>query len=170
MKLHEDIDHLPHNNHAIFFYGSVFSQWARSSFVLHGTKYSCAEQYMMACKARLFGDQEALRKIMASHDPSVQKAIGRQVKGFNAEAWEKVAKKLVTEANVAKFSQNEQLKEILLSTGEMMIVEASPTDCIWGIGLDQTDPRIFDLNSWRGHNWLGLCIMEARDIIRGRKQ
>ena len=170
MRLHEDIEYLPHNDHVIFFYGSVFSQWAYGPFVLHGTTYNCAEQYMMACKARLFGDTDALEKIMATDSPSEQKALGRQVRGFKVDVWEKVAKKYVTEANVAKFSQNEEFKKILLSTGERMIVEASPVDRIWGIGLDSSDPAVFDLNRWRGHNWLGLCIMEARDIIRGRKQ
>jgi ribA/ribD-fused uncharacterized protein len=165
-KLHRFIEDLPHNDTAVFFYGSLFSQWAHSPFKIDGVEYSCAEQYMMAMKAKHFGDKESLSKIMAAENPAVQKAIGRQVKNFNAKEWSRVARSYVLRGTKAKFDAHPVMKEALLSTGERMIVEASPTDCIWGIGLPLQSRDIFDLNKWRGSNWLGLCIMEVRKMYQ----
>lgn len=151
----------------VFFWGGPFSQWFRQSFILHGTEYNCAEQYMMAMKAQVFNDQEALEKIMKSKDPREQKAFGRKVKGFDAEQWNAVCKKFVYEANYAKFGNNPYMKKILLDTGDKEIVEASPYDTIWGIGLSETDPDRFDKTKWRGTNWLGEVLMQVRNDLRG---
>jgi ribA/ribD-fused uncharacterized protein len=149
----------------VFFYGGPFSQWYQSTFEVDGVKYNCAEQYMMAQKALLFGDDEAHRKIMKSHSPSDQKATGRKVKNFNADKWNLVAKAVTYRANLAKFS-TPYLAKYLLETGDREIVEASPTDCIWGIGLSETNPDRLDKTKWRGTNWLGEIIMQVRDTLR----
>ena len=152
----------------VFFYGGPFSQWYRSYFEVEGTGYNCAEQYMMAQKALLFGDEEARQKIMATRDPSVQKATGRTVKNFDADKWNKVAKALVYRANLAKFSEP-RLKQFILETGSKEIVEASATDRIWGIGMSESDPDRFNKSKWRGTNWLGEVLMQVRDTLRNEK-
>ena len=151
----------------VFFYGGPFSQWYRSVFEVDGTKYNCAEQYMMAQKAKLFWDEEAYAKIMKSHDPSTQKATGRQVKNFDVAKWSAVSRDFVYKANLAKFSEP-SLKKVLLETGDKEIVEASPTDKIWGIGLGEDDPRRFDKSQWQGLNWLGETIMKVRETLRNQ--
>jgi ribA/ribD-fused uncharacterized protein len=156
-------------DHFIFFYGGPFSQWYQSTFEINGTKYNCAEQYMMAQKAILFGDTEAYAKIMKSHDPSTQKATGRRVKNFDPQKWELVCRKIVYDANIAKFS-TPYLKEYLLATGDKEIVEASPVDKIWGIGLSESNPDRFDKSKWQGTNWLGIAIMEVREIFRKQNE
>jgi ribA/ribD-fused uncharacterized protein len=155
-------------NQFVFFYDGPFSQWYRSTFEVDGTEYNCAEQYMMAQKARLFDDEEALHKIMKSHSPSDQKATGRKVKNFDPDKWNKVAKALVYRANMAKFSEP-YLKEYILGTGNKEIVEASPTDRIWGIGMSESDPDRFDKSKWRGTNWLGEVLMQVRDTLRNQR-
>ena len=152
----------------IFFWGGPFSQWYKSDFEIGGVKYNCCEQYMMAQKAVLFGDDEAYKKVMATRDPSKQKAVGRTVRNFDAAKWNLVCRKVVYEGNLAKFS-DPTLKQILLSTGDKEIVEASPYDTIWGIGLGEGDPACLDKSKWRGTNWLGIAIMEVRDTFRKQK-
>lgn len=121
---------------------------------------------MMAGKARLFGDEEMLEKIMAASDPRTMKKLGRQVRGFDQAVWEQYKYALVLQGNVCKFSQNPALGQFLLSTGEQILVEASPYDRIWGIGLSATDPRAQDPRQWRGRNLLGFALTEVRDILR----
>lgn len=148
----------------VFFYGGVFSQWYAHDMEIDGVTYNCAEQYMMAMKAQTFGDTASLQKIMSTDDPSYQKALGRKVAGFDPDMWNCVAKNYVYKANLAKFSGD--LKQFLLETGDREIVEASPTDVIWGIGLGMNNPDIFDKNKWRGTNWLGECIMRVREDLK----
>jgi hypothetical protein len=147
------------------FYGGPFSQWYRSKFEIDGVIYNCAEQYMMAEKAKLFEDMDVHTKIMASTDPSEQKALGKQVKFFEVNRWNKVAKDIVYQANIAKFNQDPKLKTFILGTGDDTLVEASPTDKIWGIGLAQNDPRAQDPKQWQGTNWLGIVLMRVRKSI-----
>ena len=135
---------------------------------IDGVVYCTAEQYMMAMKADYFGDTASLAKIMATDNPSEQKAQGRMVKGFNAEAWNAVSRGFVYKANLVKFSGI--LKQQLMDTGDREIVEASPYDKIWGIGLGMSDNRILDKTKWQGTNWLGECIMNVRDSLRERSQ
>lgn len=150
----------------IFFYGSVFSQWADSLFEIDGIQYATAEQWMMAEKARTFNDEETLQKILFYPSPAVQKKLGRQVKNYNDEVWASKRFDAVVKGNYAKFSQNERLKKILLDTGNKILVEASPTDRIWGIGLSEYDIRCTDESKWRGQNLLGKALMEVRDMLR----
>lgn len=151
-------------NEFVFFYGGIYSQWYAYNMEVDGVMYNCAEQYMMAMKAKTFNDTASLQKIMSTDDPSYQKALGRKVAGFDPNVWNSVAKNHVIKANLAKFSGS--LKQQLLNTGDREIVEASPYDKIWGIGLGMTDARIFDKAKWQGTNWLGECIMEVRETFK----
>ena len=149
-----------------FFYGGPFSQWYPCTFNDGVLEYNCAEQYMMAEKAKLFGDHETFMKIMHSNHPREQKSLGRLVKNFNIEEWNRYARPIVVEGNYLKFSQNEDLKKILLESQDAELVEASRTDCVWGIGLGMDNPDRFDKSKWCGTNWLGKSLMVVRDHIR----
>lgn len=147
-----------------FFYYSrnPFSQWYLSTFTIDGIEYNCAEQYMMYQKAILFGDYKMAERILAHKDPHQQKMMGRQVSGFDGKVWADMAKKIVYQGNYAKFSQDKALKKYILKTEGTTLVEASPSDIIWGIGLGMDDPKRFDRQAWRGTNWLGEVLMEVR--------
>lgn len=146
---------------------AVFSQWWRSTFTLHGHAYQSAEQWMMASKARLFGDADALAAILQAPDPAACKRLGRGVRGFDRARWEAVAFDLVTAGNVAKFGAAPALRDHLLATGDAILVEAAPADRIWGIGLDRADERARDPRTWRGTNLLGFALVRARAVLRG---
>jgi ribA/ribD-fused uncharacterized protein len=130
-----------------------------------GEVYNCNEQYMMAKKAELFNDFAAVDKIMRTFDPSGQKRLGRQVKNFDKDEWEVIARDVVYDANYAKFTQHKDLRKKLVDSEDKIIVEASPTDCIWGIGMSCDDPGIFKSKNWRGTNWLGEAIMKVREQL-----
>jgi hypothetical protein len=146
----------------VFFWNGWPSQWHPADFTIDGVAYTCAEQFMMAEKARLFGDDEVLRQILATASPREQKALGRNVRGFEEERWTAACREVVYRGNVGKFSQNADLKALLLATGDKTLVEASPTDRIWGIGLAADDRRATDRSAWRGKNWLGEALMRVR--------
>jgi ribA/ribD-fused uncharacterized protein len=160
----------------VFFWrtASPFSQWHPAKFTSksvvapeqYETKFSCAEQYMMAEKALLFGDLDTYAKIMAATEPRKQKALGRKVRSFKEATWKKWREKIVLQASYAKFSQNEHLKAKLLATGDKILVEASPTDRIWGIGMRASDPRAKVRKSWKGLNLLGYALTEVKRIIK----
>lgn len=150
----------------IFFWGGEFSQWYPCSFMINNIEYNCAGQYMMAQKAAIFQDWDSFAAIMKSKNPRDQKAIGRKVKNFDVKWWETICREIVEFGNHAKFAQNPDLLEVLLSTGDKEIVEASPYDKIWGIGLAENDPRCLDKSQWQGKNWLGECIMNVRKELR----
>ena len=152
------------------FWGGPFSQWNKVDMEIDGVVYNCCEQYMMAMKAKVFGDKEAEEEIMETHDPREQKAIGRRVQDFDRDVWENIEENgqpycwnVVYKGNKAKFDQNPGLKEYLLATKGTTIVEASPYDKIWGIGRDQDDPAAHDRTKWRGTNWLGEVLTVLRD-------
>lgn len=157
----------------LFFWGhtgegkACLSQWYPSPFMIDGVYYNCAEQYMMAEKARIFGDEKALEGIMASYNPMDMKKLGRRVRNFLPYVWDNNCQDIVKRANLAKFSQNPKLKEFLLSTGDKIIVEASPNDTVWGIGLPADSPDAVNPSRWRGENRLGFVLMEVRDMLRG---
>lgn len=144
---------------------SCLSQWYSSSFWEDETKYICAEQYMMAKKAQCFGDKEALKQILSAKDPAQMKAFGRQVRGFDAKVWDEVKFGVVLNASYLKFSQNAPLRDFLLQTGSKVLVEASPVDKIWGIGMSASDENAQNPMKWRGQNLLGFALMMARDEI-----
>jgi ribA/ribD-fused uncharacterized protein len=147
------------------FYNGVFSQWWRSNFIIDNITYSSAEQYMMAQKALLFEDKESYDKIMSTTSPSEQKAFGKLVKGFVKETWEAECKDIVFRGNYAKFTQNEHLYSDLMETIGTELVEASPVDPIWGIGLTENDPRAWEKETWQGTNWLGEAVTAVRDKL-----
>lgn len=152
-------------NGFVFFWGGIFSQWYPHKMTIDGVEYNCCEQYMMAEKARLFGDTESLESIMATDDPKKQKGYGRRVKNFSAPMWDKLSREIVFRANLAKF-QDPELMKYLMSFGNEEIVEASPYDKIWGIGLSEEDPNALDKSKWQGTNWLGEEIMRVRETIK----
>ena len=128
-------------------------------------RYSCAEQFMMAEKARLFGDEEMLQKIMEARHPKEMKAYGRAVRGFDKDKWEKACYEIVKRGNEAKFSQNPELLEYLLGTKNRILVEASPRDRIWGIGMGKANPDAECPLKWKGTNLLGFALTEVRNSL-----
>jgi ribA/ribD-fused uncharacterized protein len=140
----------------------VFSQWYAAPFELDGEEYPTAEHWMMAEKARLFGDAEMREQILSADGPGQAKKLGRKVRGFVEETWGRERFGLVVRGNVAKFGQHEELRAYLLSTGDKVLVEASPTDRIWGIGLSADHAHAELPAHWRGKNLLGFALMEAR--------
>lgn len=149
---------------------SCLSQWFHAPFEIAGQGYPTAEHYMMAEKARLFADPIALQKILAAPDPATAKKLGRTVANFDTTAWNARRLDAVIEGNVAKFTDNPLMGEFLLSTGDRILVEASPRDTIWGIGLGARNERALDPRTWRGSNLLGFALMETRERIRIRPQ
>lgn len=115
----------------------IFSQWYPSPFTVEGVTYKTAEHWMMAAKARLFHDHQILPQIIQAGTPKEAKALGRQVKGFIPAVWDERCCQIVVAGNKHKFSRNDNFKDFLLSTGDKIIVEASPVDAIWGNGLPQ---------------------------------
>ncbi|SHH96874.1 hypothetical protein SAMN04488109_6324 [Chryseolinea serpens] len=144
----------------------VFSQWYPSSFTVDGIEYKTAEHWMMARKANLFGDDEISGLILKATKPGEVKELGRKIRGFDEVKWNNEKFEIVKTGNIHKFSQNKRLAEYLFSTADRIIVEASPTDSIWGIGLAQDSKMIEDPHTWKGENLLGFAIMAARDFLR----
>ena len=153
----------------LFWQQSVFNQWTRSPFVYDNVEYINCEQFMMAQKASIFGDDEIYEKIMRETNPKTIKGLGRRVKGFDTTIWDQHKYQIVVLGNMAKFTdpRNSDMKEALLSTGNSMLAEASPYDKIWGIGVaaDHTDAT--NPSKWRGENLLGKALMEVRDALKG---
>ncbi|HEU5332336.1 MAG TPA: NADAR family protein [Actinocrinis sp.] len=155
--------HQPQRNGSI---GSgCLSQWWPCVFAVDGTEYASAEHWMMAAKARLFDDHDAIPGILAAATPAEAKKLGRLVRGFDDEVWVAHRFELVVTGNVAKFGQDPALREFLLGTSRRVLVEASPRDRIWGIGLGAANERATDPAQWRGLNLLGFALMEARDRL-----
>jgi len=149
----------------VLFWHGPFSQWYPCQFTLGGAEYNCTEQYMMAKKALFFEDEQSWLKIMATDSPKIQKAVGRTVKNFDLEKWKDVCEEIVYKGNYAKFTQNDYLKSVILGTKDRTLVEASPYDKIWGIGLSETDPKALCPASWQGLNLLGISLMNVRESI-----
>lgn len=146
---------------------AVFSQWFPVGFSHQGTHYDTAEHWMMAEKARLFGDTVTKAQILGAKDnPGKAKALGRQVANFDASIWNREAYGIVLRGSILKFRKNKDLGDYLQTTGSKILVEASPMDPIWGIGLDKDDPAASDPSRWQGGNLLGFALMEARDRLR----
>ena len=145
---------------------SCLSQWWMKDFYAMANSYLCMEQYMMAAKAELFGDKEIRDQILTCSVQKYIKALGRKVRGFDQAVWDKFKYAIVLNGNWLKFSQNRELREFLLSTGDSVLVEASPYDNIWGIRLSANSPEAWDPFRWRGQNLLGFALMEVRDELR----
>ena len=145
---------------------SCFSQWWTSPFVVENVRYNTAEHWMMAQKALLFNDRETCEKIIVAKSPTEAKALGRQVNNFDEATWNSKRFDIVVQGSLAKFTQHKDLKEFLLNTKERVLVEASPVDRIWGIGLTANSEKAENPKRWNGLNLLGFALMEVREIIR----
>jgi len=149
-----------------FFWAGTFSQWAASPFKIDGVAFNTCEQYMMYKKALLFHDYTQAEKIMGTSNPRSQKQLGREVNGFQKDRWERYCKGYVFDANYAKFTQNPKMLEELLATEGTTLVEASPKDNIWGIGLAEDNPKSQSRDTWEGTNWLGEVLTAVREEIK----
>ena len=156
----------------VYFLTGPFSQWHPSEFHAplqeggRSLRFSHAEQYMMASKANLFGDHEILDKIMDAAHPRDQKELGRAVKNFDLATWNAHAREIVYRGNMTKFSQDGDLREYLMETGDRHLVEGAWYDPVWGVGLAWDDDRILDAANWQGTNWLGETLMRVRQDLR----
>lgn len=172
-----NINNISKDTEFVFFWGhrpskdgsiikSCFSQWWISEFTEDGNFYFSAEQYMMAKKASLFDDVEIQKQVLETKDPKECKSLGRKVRDFDEKIWDAAKYEIVKQANYLKFSQNVSLKDFLISTDQKVIVEASPYDKVWGIGLKQDDVKALNPNQWDGENLLGFALMEVRDSLK----
>jgi ribA/ribD-fused uncharacterized protein len=141
---------------------ACFSQWYPASFMADGITYPTAEHWMMAEKARLFDDQATLALILEAKTPNDAKSLGRRIKPFIHDRWVDRRFDAVVEGNLAKFGQNKDLLGFLVGTGDKILVEASPNDAIWGIGMSESDPAALSPLTWKGINLLGFALMEVR--------
>lgn len=141
---------------------NFLSQWYYSPFKLDGIEFSCCEQWMMYSKAMLFNDIESARRILQTSSPGSQKEIGRYVRGYKSLIWKDKREGIVFRGNLAKFSQNEKLKQMLIITGDKILAEANPNDRIWGIGLSVEQAETKHISEWRGKNLLGKALMKVR--------
>jgi len=151
-----------------FFYGAEnpLSQHYISYFTVKNIRFNCCEQFMMYCKAMYFKDFEIAEKILKEHSPTQQKYLGRKVKNFDEPKWIQKREHFVFIGNLNKFRQNPDLKKFLLDTNDTELVEASQNDCIWGVGLSESDPKIHDKKNWRGLNLLGKTQERVRHRLR----
>jgi len=145
----------------------VLSQWFPAEFTVDGRRYATAEHWMMAEKARLFGDEVAESQVFATGDPAEVQSVGRSVQGFDHDRWVAHRFGAVVAGSLAKFGQDPVLRDYLLSTAGKVLVEASPRDAIWGIGVDRDDPRAARPSEWPGLNLLGFALMETRRTLAG---
>jgi ribA/ribD-fused uncharacterized protein len=141
------------------------SQWWPAPFTVDGVRYPTAEHWMMAAKARLFNDEVGLGEVLATPSPGAAKAAGRRVRGFDDAKWREVCYDIVVAGNVAKFGEHDDLAEFLRRTGRRILVEASPFDRTWGIGLARTHEDVGRPAAWRGLNLLGFALMDVRETL-----
>lgn len=172
-----NIQNINVENKFLFFWGhqpskngtitkTCFSQWWVSSFIVDGIVYKTAEHWMMAKKAELFDDKEVFDKILDCKSPEEAKKLGREVRNYDNDKWLSNRFQIVKEGNFHKFIQNQSLKKFLLDSKDRILVEASPVDAIWGIGMASDNEDSNNPNKWKGLNLLGFALMEVRDEIR----
>jgi len=144
---------------------SCLSQWWPAPFTVDGERFASAEHYMMWRKALLFDDFVTAGRILAAGHPKQAKTLGREVRGFDEGTWTAARFDIVVAASVAKFGQHPELGAFLLGTANRVLVEASPVDRVWGIGLAAGDERAGDPYLWQGLNLLGFALMRAREEL-----
>ncbi len=159
--------HQPHPSGEVT--SSCFSQWRVAPFTVDGHTYPTAEHWMMAEKARLFKDKDMLKQILQADSAAQAKKLGRHVRNFDQTVWESKRSEIVVAGNLHKFNQHPDLKEFLINTKNRILVEASPRDTIWGIGLSAKNERASVPVQWRGKNLLGFALMEVRAELRSMK-
>jgi len=150
----------------IYFWNSVFSNFYHINFNYKGFNFKNSEQAFMWEKAKFFNDDYTADLILLSTVPYQAKKLGRQVKNYNDEMWSDVRYKFMYEINIAKWRK---MEDLILSTGDKILVEASPFDKIWGVGLGENDNKILDDNNWKGLNLLGEVLMDVRRKIKRDK-
>lgn len=150
----------------IYFWGSELSNWYDCQFTYKGHIFYNSEQAFMWEKAKFFNDEETAEKILNEPNPRKNKQLGREVKNFNGDVWLKEGYRVMVDVNLSKWSSNKYLKDLLLSTENKIIVEASPLDVIWGIGLHWEDDLVLDSSNWKGLNLLGESLMEVRKKLK----
>lgn len=161
-----------HSENIHTFYGGPLSQWAPFSFSVYNSSlhrietFKTAEHYMMAQKAKVFNDMTARERILKAPTPKEAKALGRSIRGFNEVQWSLYKVDIVIRGNVFKAMQNERFCQALLLTKDKLLIEASPYDTIWGVGIDENDRRINYPKQWPGKNLLGYSLMEVRSIVK----
>lgn len=153
------------NDEFVLFKSGIPSQWYPSPFTIDGVRFVNCEQRMMYMKGKVFGDEEAMREVMLTDDPKHHKEIGRSVKNFDVDTWSAKAYQVVVEANYAKYSQNPELRQFLIDSGDRKFVECAPYDKIWGNGLNITQTLQTPEAMWEGTNLLGKAIMDVREMI-----
>ena len=147
----------------------VFSNWNLGAFTVEGRTFNCAEQFMMFTKATLFGDLQTADQIMVESNPRKQKALGRQIQGYVDTVWQSQAEDLMFPGLFAKFTQDPDRKAAILATDNTLLVEASPDDVVWGIGLEESDPRCLNPKEWLGQNKLGRVLTRVREAIKAEE-
>jgi ribA/ribD-fused uncharacterized protein len=152
----------------LFFYKTkeCFSNFYKAQFVYMDKTFPTSEHAFMWAKAKYFDAHDYADKILETPDPMDAKYLGRLVPNYKEDVWDTVREEFMFQACLAKFSQNEGCKSCLLGTGDRILVEASPTDKIWGIGLDENNPEIYITERWQGRNLLGIVLMRVRDELR----
>lgn len=145
---------------------ACLSQWWQAPFTVDGVTFATAEHYMMWAKAMLFDDRTVAEQVLGAADPQAAKALGRRVAGFDEPTWRAHRFDVVVTGNLAKFDQHPPLAAFLLGTGDQVLVEASPVDRVWGIGLAADHPDAGDPQRWRGENLLGFALMRVRTMLR----
>ncbi len=148
-----------------FFWDGIFSQWYPSQIHYNGNIFQTAEHLMMFNKAELFEDFETRNEILKSKTPKEAKKLGRSIKNFNQKVWDECKYRIVERGNILKFTQHQDLFKELFATRSKILVEASPYDKIWGIGLSVEDPKSLDPNQWLGENLLGFILTDVRDTL-----
>jgi len=149
----------------IYFWGSPLSNWYKCEFQYEGHKFNNSEQAFMWEKAKYFNDNETANAILRTPNPKQAKQLGRQVKNFDAKIWSGVSRDIMLKVNKAKWESSEEMSKILKDTYPKTLVEASPYDKIWGVGLAAEDDRILDEDNWQGTNYLGLTLMLVREYL-----
>lgn len=151
----------------VFFWETkdIYSNWHPSKFEMEGNIYVNSEQAMMYEKAKLMGDTVIMEKVLKTENPKDIKALGRQVSPWNEELWQRHRLEIVTKVCLAKFRCNPDMAEKLKATGGKIIVEASPDDKVWGIGMKDNEPGIENPLNWKGLNLLGEALMKVRAMI-----
>lgn len=142
------------------------SQWAPSEFMDNGVIFKTAEHYMMYHKAILFRDEYYAKEILKASHPSDCKTFGRRIRDFDSKVWNEKKLEIVVRGNLLKFSQNPLMFNYLLKTEDKYLIEASPYDTIWGVGMVETNNDILDKDKWKGENLLGEALMTTRHIFR----
>ena len=160
------------NSDAVFFhkpeeFNGYLSNWYPSPFDLDGKHFSSVEQYVMYRKCMIFGDEKSAKAVLDTDDTAQQQAIGRKATGYNGHVWAGMRQMVVFRGLLAKFNQNEALKQQLLDTGDAWLVECAGSDPIWACGLCLTDDKRLDAANWTGDNILGFALMEVRETLKG---